>query len=231
MNDEDHKTIQIDCEIFQRTERLIVFGGSYSGKSYFIQQLVLKHHNKFRKIIICGTKNDLLKYPETRSKTVHFDDESNPIYDPFTDNDLLVQNRLDNRQTLIILDDLMCESYNSQVVNKAFSKGRHLNISVILILQSFFPQGNGRSLIPMLKNNTSIQIFFKLRNRGEIEQAARKNECDKKNQKFFLDLIESKVYSKRFGYVAIFMDEGLNGKYRTNLLGEDGSLYETIHIK
>ena len=182
---EEYKTIQIECEIFQRTERIAIYGGSYSGKSHFLQQLVLKHHNKFKKIIICGTKNELLKYPETRNKTLHFDDESNPIYDPFIDKDLLNQNQKDERQTLIILDDLMSESYNSQIVNKMFSRGRHLNISVILILQSFFPAGSGRSLIPMIKNNTSIQIFFKLRNKGEIEQAARKIECDKNIKSFF----------------------------------------------
>ena len=231
MNGEEYKTVHLECELFKRTERIAIYGGSYSGKSHFLQQLVLKHHNKFRKIVLCGTKNELLTYPETRYKTIHIDDEINPIYNPDTDKDLKGQNRKDARQTLVILDDLMCESYNSQVVNKMFSRGRHKNISVILVLQSFFPTGSGRSLIPMMKNNTSIQIFFKLRNKGEIEHSSRKIECGKKYQIFFLDLIESKVYSNRFGYLAIFMDEGVSGKYRTNLICEDGSPFETVHIK
>ena len=33
-----------------------------------------------RKKIISGTKNELLKYPKTKQKTVHHDDENEPIH-------------------------------------------------------------------------------------------------------------------------------------------------------
>ena len=104
-----------------------------------LQSLVLRNHTKFKRIIICGTGNDLLKYPETKNKTEHYDDENCPIYDPFGDQFILDQK--DERQTLIILDDVMSEAFNSQIVSKMYSRGRHINLSVILVLQSFFPQG------------------------------------------------------------------------------------------
>ena len=66
----------------------------------------------------------------------------------------------EGRGSLIIIDDLMSDAYNSQVVNDIFSKGRHRNISIILVLQSYFPAGSGKSLIPQIKNNATIQIFF-----------------------------------------------------------------------
>ena len=41
------KNIEIECEIFQKPDRLLIYGGSYSGKSHMVVNLVLKHHNKF----------------------------------------------------------------------------------------------------------------------------------------------------------------------------------------
>ena len=177
------KEIEIECELFERCERLILYGGSYTGKSHMLQSLVLRHHAKFKKIIICGTGNDLLKYPETRNKTEHYECDANPIYNPFGDQ--FIEDQKDDRQTLIILDDVMNEAFNSQIVSKMYSRGRHINLSVILVLQSFFPQGAGKSLIPMIKNNASVQIFFKLRNQDEMKIAARKLECEKSRRTFF----------------------------------------------
>lgn len=196
-----------------------------------IQKLVLRHHSNFKKIIICGTKNELLKYPETKLKTEFYDEESSPIFDPFKAGNQFEQNG-DDRQTLIILDDVMSEAFNSQVVNKMFSRGRHLNLSVILILQSFFPQGSGKSLIPMMKNNCSHQLFFKLRNPAEVALASKKLEYDKKSQEFFLNLIKQEVNEKKFGYIIVYMDENnQKARYRSNLLFEDGTSYETVHFR
>lgn len=227
--DRNFKDLQIDCEIFQRSERFLIYGGSFSGKSHMVQGLVLRHHEKFRKIIICGTRNDLLTYPQTRDKTVLYENDDNPIYDPFTVVDTDIE---DKRQTLLILDDLMSESYNSQLVNRMFSKGRHLNLSIILILQSYYPQGASKSLIPQIKNNASIQIFFKLRNKSEMKSVARKLEYGKKGQDFFDELVEREIYGKKYGYITIFMDEHCQAaKYRNNLVFEDGTPFETIFTK
>ena len=83
----------------------------------------------------------------------------------------------------------------------------------------------------MIKNNATVQVFFKLRNRGEMQLVARKLECDKKHQRLFLDMIESLVYCNKYGYLAIFMDESHKAKFRSNLLFEDGTAYETVHVR
>ena len=79
----------------------------------------------------------------------------------------------------------MTESCNSSLVSNIFSKGRHLNISVILVLQSYFPQSIGRSLVPQIKNNSNVQILFKLRNKSEMKIIAKKLESTKAGQTFF----------------------------------------------
>ena len=224
-NDRNYKSLNIDSEIFCGSSRLLIIGGSHSGKTYFVQKLVLRHHDKFKKIVICGTPNLLLQYSETKDKTKIYDTIQNPFKEQDDDDD-------DKRSSLYIIDDLMSEAYNSQVVNDIFSKGRHHNISVILILQSYFPTGSAKSLIPQIKNNATIQIFFRLRNQAELALVAKKLEFDKKSQEFFLDLIKKEVCGKRYGYIAIFLDE-LNpeGRYRNNLVFDDKTEYETVYTQ
>ena len=224
-NDRNYKSLNIDSEIFCGSSRLLIIGGSHSGKTYFVQKLVLRHHDKFKKIVICGTPNLLLQYSQTKDKTKIYDTIQNPFKEQDDDDD-------DKRGSLYVIDDLMSEAYNSQIVNDIFSKGRHHNISIILILQSYFPTGSAKSLIPQIKNNATIQIFFRLRNQSELVLAAKKLEFDKKSQEFFLDLIKREVCEKRYGYIATFLDE-LNpeGRYRNNLVFEDGSKYETVYTQ
>ena len=225
ITDKNYKNLEIDSEIFQGSSRIILLGGSHCGKTYFLQKLVLRHEKQFRKIIICGTPNDLLKYPETRGKT----ELHSGIYDPFNE---IADECEDGRQILIVYDDLMSEAYNSQIVNNLFSKGRHYNISTVLVLQSYFPSGSGRSILPMVKNNASLQIFFRLRNQAEMSLVAKKLEFDKKSQQFFLDLIQREVCGKKYGYLAVYMDEtNLEARYRNNLVFDDGSEYETVYTK
>ena len=46
MSSDQFKKIEIDCQLFERCERIIVYGGSYSGKSYMLQSLILRYHEK-----------------------------------------------------------------------------------------------------------------------------------------------------------------------------------------
>ena len=225
ITDKNYKNLEVDSEIFQGSSRILLLGGSHCGKTYFLQKLVLRHEKKIRKIILCGTPNDLLKYPQTKGKTERHDG----IYDPFNE---AAEESHDDRQILVVYDDLMSEAYNSQIVNNLFSRGRHYNISTVLILQSYFPSGSGRSILPMVKNNASLQVFFRLRNQAEMSLVARKLEFDKKSQQFFLDLIQREVCGEKYGYVAVYMDEtNPEARYRSNLVFEDGSQYETVYNK
>lgn len=221
------KDIDIECEIFQRPERILAWGGSYSGKSHMIYNLILRHHKKFKKIILCGAKSPLLTHPETRSKTIFYEDDERPIYDPWASPDDLPS---DSRQTLLILDDMMEYAFSSPIVSRLFSRGRHINYSVIVVFQSYHPQGSSKSLVPMLKNNSSIQIFFKLRNRGEMRLISRKVEHHKSGQNFFDTIVEREIYQKRFGYLVLYNDDPI-AKYRNNLIYEDNLPYETVFMK
>ena len=90
------------------------------------------------------------------------------------------------KNVLIIMDDMMEVVYKSQTDSKLFSKGRHYGISVILLLQSYFPSGSGTNLIPQIRNNSTIQIFTKARSHREIGDIAGRLGYGKKYKDFFV---------------------------------------------
>ena len=51
-------------------------------------------------------------------------------------------------------------------------------------------------------------------------------------REFLLELIKREVYNKKFGYIAVFMDENNQiARYRNNLAFEDGTSFETVHTR
>ena len=222
--------------LFENSERICVFGSSGSGKSTFVVNLVKRHHESFHKIILCGQGNELLKWKGTAHKTsLHRAQSSaDEIFDPFAEIDLH-QLKKKRGQILLIYDDMQESVYKSPVISRIFSRGRHLGFSVILLLQSFFPQGAGQSLMPQIKNNCSVQVFLKYKSQSELGVIASKLEHAKADKEFFLSLFKrlvSKNSHTRFGYLAVFLDgTDSRTRYASNLLREDGSPHLTVYIK
>ena len=217
--------------IFEKPERIIVTGSSNTGKTYLVEQLVKKYTDKFYKIVICGNRNKLLDFPETACKTSLYKSDGEPIYNPFAELNTYEIKLNKKKQFLLILDDLMEFVYQSPIVSKIFSAGRHYQISCIILCQSFFPSGRGTNIYPQIKNNSSIFIFTKLRSKNQIGNISRHLESDQKTQKFFVELYKKYVLNKKFGYLAIFLDTIDQLRYVTNLVGEDTSPYLTVHTQ
>merc|ERR1712215_157489 len=194
-----------------------------------VEQLVKKNAEKFYKIVICGNRNKLLDFPETACKTSLYKPDGDPIYNPFTELNAYEVKLNKKRQFLLILDDLMEIVYQSPIVSKIFSAGRHYQISCIILCQSFFPSGKGTNIYPQIKNNSSIFIFTKLRSKNQIGNISRHLEDDRKSQKFFVDLYKKVVQEKKYGYLAILLDAPEQLRYATNLTDEDNSRYLTVH--
>ena len=98
----------------------------------------------FYKIILCGNRNRLLEFPETKNITVFYGGNSDDcgIYDPFKEMgsyELQKNKKENNKNLLIVFDDQMESVYKSPTVSRIFSKGRHYSISCVVLLQSYFP--------------------------------------------------------------------------------------------
>ena len=230
---DDIETIHVEYNdfIFEKPERIIVTGSSNTGKTHLVEQLVKKYIDKFYKIVICGNRNRLLDFPETTCKTSLYKSDSDPIYNPFTKLDAYELKLNKKKQFLLIIDDLMEVIYQSPIVSKIFSAGRHYQISCIILCQSFFPSGSGKNIYPQIKNNSSIFIFTKLRSKNQIGNISRHLEEGKKSQHFFVELYKKNVQAKKYGYLTILLDAIDQMRYVTNLIDEDGSTCLTVHTQ
>ena len=119
-------------DIFYSPARLIVAGMSNSGKSQLCLELIAQYHHRFAQIVICGvTSHPLEEHPEIKSKLVLNSDLVDPL-DYHTSNE---------EAMLFVMDDLYTKALNNEKVCDLFTRGRHKNISTILICQNVFGQG------------------------------------------------------------------------------------------
>ena len=223
----EYDTVQLEKPLFSQCERVVIVGNSGSGKTCFTNNLVKKHSEKFSKIIISGaTHSELLEFEETKSKSSIYKG-SDLIFNPFTELEQDPFENQDGKQILLIYDDLMNQISNSEIISDIFSRGRHFKLSILVLVQSYFPKpGNYFTII---KNNSTHQIFFRMRNQNEISLIAKRLEFTKDSQLFFLNIIKKYVQQVKWGYIAVFLEEVEERlRYRFNLLGEDGGQYQTI---
>ena len=121
-----------DINIFREPARIIVAGFSNSGKTVLVSKLIKKYSTHFSKIVICGVSRHPLQDDTTIApKVLVYKD----IVDPLEDT-----NPLD--KILLVLDDMYLKAMTSQTVVDAFIKGRHSNLSVIMITQNLFMKGS-----------------------------------------------------------------------------------------
>ena len=87
MNLDEIKTIQLypTDHIFGESDRILVCGSSRSGKTYLVEQLIKRYAHRFYKIVLCGNRNKLLEFPETKNITEYYggDAEDCGVFDPF----------------------------------------------------------------------------------------------------------------------------------------------------
>ena len=116
---------------------------------------------------------------------------------------------------------------DSSMISEIYCRGRHLRLSIVILSQAYFPKPG--KFFSVIKSNSTIQIFFRMGNQSEINLIGQRLECTKQGQLFFINLIKKFVHSKKYGYIAVFLEEIHDQlRYRFNLLNEDKSGYQTV---
>ena len=143
---------------FKHPAMMMIVGPTLSGKSYFVEQLL---------------NSKSIKYPSRKAKRIHlFYTQWQPLYDrlrathgnsiSFTQGLPEVKDNLENIDdkvhNLWVLDDLMEEAVQSPIISQLFTRGRHRNLSVILLLQNMFPKGKFNTNI---SRNALYKVLFR----------------------------------------------------------------------
>lgn len=143
---------------FQHPATMMVVGPTQSGKSHFVEKLLQSH---------------LIKYPTRKAIRIHvYYTQWQPLYDrlkethgnhiAFTQGLPEVDDNLESIDSKVnnvwVLDDLMDEAIQSPVISQLFTRGRHRNLTTILLLQNMFPKGKYNTNI---SRNALYKVLFR----------------------------------------------------------------------
>ena len=194
-------------DIFYSPARLIVAGMSNSGKSQLCLELIAQYHHRFAQIVICGvTSHPLEEHPEIKSKLVLNSDLVDPL-DYHTSNE---------EAMLFVMDDLYTKALNNEKVCDLFTRGRHKNISTILICQNVFGQGKWSRDVSL---NASHFILTRIRDLSSVETLGRQF-FGKSESREFMEVYKSCMRSHAYPHLLIDLSPSTppSVQLRTNII-------------
>ena len=120
-----------------KDNRIILCGKTNSGKSVLLKHMLQKEKNKFNKIFVISPTEQVLKFysdivPENQIIHEYSDEWVTDLLKRLT---TYKKNNDKKFSTLLILDDVGADAHNSKALNKVFTMGRHLGISIIITSQ------------------------------------------------------------------------------------------------
>ena len=177
---------------------MMVVGPTQSGKSYFVEQLL---------------SSKRINYHCRKTKRIHwFYTQWQPLYErlqsrlgksiKFTQGLPIVDDNLedinDEVHNLWVFDDLMDEAVQSPVISQLFTRGRHRNLSTILLLQNMFPKGKFNTNIS--RNALYMILFRSPSDRKQMDMMAERTFA--KDRPKFMSAY-TKETEKPYGYIIL----------------------------
>ena len=203
--------------LFNSPSRILLVGSSNSGKSHLCDYLIRQYHEQFKRIIICGVKSHPVEEcPTIKSKLI----TSVELLDP---SDYQTNS---HEPILLIIDDLYVEALNSPRVCELFTRGRHQNVSTVLVAQNIFPRGKYARDVSL---NASHYILTRVRDLYSVETLGRQLFGGQK-AKVFLDIYNKCMSSRPFSHLLVDLSPNIPAsiQLRSNLNKQDGD-YEIVY--
>ena len=132
----------------------------------------------------------------------------------------------DAKTNLFIFDDLMEQATQSSVISELFTRGsHHRNISVILIVQDFFYNGNGNSKFrkTISRNANILCLFCNYLDSNSISTIA--SRIMPKRVPLFLKIFEKACNESRYLFIDGKYDTDKDIRLRTNLFEDYQKVY------
>ena len=196
---------------------MMVCGPSHAGKSSFVMQLLDLRHEMFRDI----PKRVVWCYGIYQHEVIQRLHEKG--YE--THRDIISESEI-RPHDVIVLDDLLHESKNSQDVTTMFTRAAHHKpCFIIFIMQNLFPPGKEsrtRSL-----NTHYYTIFKNLRDKSQIEYLAR--QILPQNSKALISAFESAT-EKPHSYLFLDLTQECPDylRYRSNIFQSPVTIYNVL---
>jgi hypothetical protein len=136
--------------------RMIIIGGSGSGKTNFVMNLIKITSGTFENITLCTKNADEVLYnhlkKQLKDDLTIFEDGVIPDIKEFND----------KRQRLIIFDDL-CLQKDQKRIQEYWVRGRKLGLSMVYISQSFY------RIPKTIRINSNYVVFRRLSSKKDLE--------------------------------------------------------------
>ena len=183
---------------------------SGSGKSTSLCKLIEKNRNKFQRVIVLGSDQDISK-----ELNIEFNSEFNPVQEFL------------RGSTLLIFDYIF---YNEKVLTLASEviiRGRHLNIFSILVPQMIFLIDKN---VRQISLNTTHIILLKHRNEKQITCCSRSFLSDEKGKEFH-SLYKKVIAKQKHQYLLIDFTVDIDSAVaiRSSVLGGGMSLHSNYN--
>jgi hypothetical protein len=194
--------------------RVAIIGSSGSGKTTLLSQLIL-HENLF------NPKPDTILYCAKIEESVPVSLRSRVTFHSGLPDNLKNLNP-DGKNFMVVIDDLMNESLNSEEVQDLFLFGRHRNISVVLLTHNIFPRLKYARDISL---NTSH--FFIMKPSRDLLQLNVLNRQILPDDPHFFSRVFSQHITKPYSYLLIDLAPTTPSllRFRTNIFDKKISVF------
>ena len=208
--------LEVESPKLQKPFRLIVAGGSGSGKSWFVKKLVEENHFQSSFDEITYVYPDYLDECPTDYNT----EQSVQCIQGLPDRNTLGSMK---PNSLIILDDLMLEASKCDDIARLFTViARKRNISVILIVQNIYQQGKQFRNIRLSATGIALFKFY-----AGVDSNYRILR-DVGLSSFLPRRLMEEVYSKRYNYIYLDLHPNRHNDFssiRGNIFNEFSRIY------
>lgn len=200
-----------DINIFKQPFRLLIIGGSNSGKSYLCSKILEFYESHYDVIILAKSPN---KQP---IQDIDILKEKNHVYKEIPSLDEINSKFSKKKKKVIYLDDNYYHAFSNENVLNYFIHGRHSNVSVILVVHNLF--FNKNSYARDISLNSSLFLFMKNRDKNQIYYLA--NQLYGKNTAKNVIAIYDFIVAK-YKYPHLLIDASINIKpeleFRSNII-------------
>lgn len=203
---------------------MLITGSSGSGKTQLLKKILKSCNSKYDYfVVLCPSldfSGDYEDFEQNKKFTLFNEYDPNVISEVMETQSDIIKRHGKTRcpKVVLILDDCLEFLKQHSLIEKVFFKGRHINISPIVLVQKL------KGVSTILRVNTRYAVFFRAGNSNEIEHFLEAYTGKRERGKIENELIE--WFKQPYSFLwADFKTQDFKERY---MLGVNGKLVKLI---